>query len=333
MIKSKIVAVGSYLGDRQVSTRELLKNAHFDRFDKPFDLIESNLGISSVRQCTDELRPGEIAIEASKAALAKSEIKSSEIDAVFYCGMSRDYTEPSTAHKVADELDINAKFCWDQADACHGLTTGLITANALIQNGQIRSALVCTGERASKGTNFITEQFNKDALTAADINNTLGAFTVGDAGGAFIVGVSEDGKGIESINTRCDSRQRQLCYVDWENSSFAMKMGLICSRTIKLVANMLPKTLKSLDWERNDIDFMLAHQVGKRPFDIYLNSMFKLPDEKSIRTYREMGNLTSASIAVSWDLLESAGRLKARDKLFIVSTGSGIVASQIGVTV
>lgn len=333
MIKSRIAAVGSYLGDKQVSTRDLLKNAHFDRFDKPFDLIESNLGISSVRQCTSELRPGEIAILAAKAALAKSEIKNTEIDAVFYCGMSRDYTEPSTAHKVADELDINATLCWDQADACHGLTTGLITANALIANGQIRSALVCTGERASKGTNYITEQFNTDALTAADITNTLGAFTVGDAGGAFIVGVSEDGKGIESISTRCDSKQRQLCYVDWENSSFAMKMGLICSRTIKLVANMLPGTLNDLGWQRDDIDFMLAHQVGKRPFDIYLKSMFKLPDEKSIRTYKEMGNLTSASIAVSWDLLESAGRLKDRDKLFIVSTGSGIVASQIGVTI
>ncbi|NQV70655.1 MAG: hypothetical protein HQ498_11575 [Pseudohongiella sp.] len=62
MIKAKIVAVGSYIGDKQVSTRELLQNAHFDRFDKPFDLIESNLGITSVRQCSTELRPGEIAI-------------------------------------------------------------------------------------------------------------------------------------------------------------------------------------------------------------------------------------------------------------------------------
>ena len=140
MIKTKVAAVGSYLGEMQVSTRELLRNAHFDRFDKPFDLIESNLGITSVRQCKTELRPGEIAIRAAKAALAKSEIKNSEIDAVFYCGMSRDYTEPSTAHKVADELDINAKFCWDQADACHGLTTGLITADALIKSGQIRSS-------------------------------------------------------------------------------------------------------------------------------------------------------------------------------------------------
>ena len=144
MIKSKIAAVGSYVGERQVSTRDLLKNANFDRFDKPFDLVESNLGISSVRQCGTDLRPGEIAIKAAAAALAKSEVKNTEIDAVFYCGMSRDYTEPSTAHKVADELDINAIFCWDQADACHGLTTGLITANALIQNGQIRSALTAS---------------------------------------------------------------------------------------------------------------------------------------------------------------------------------------------
>jgi len=83
MIKAKIVAVGSYIGDKQVSTRELLQNAHFDRFDKPFDLIESNLGITSVRQCSTELRPGEIAIKAAKAALAKSEVKNTEIDAVF----------------------------------------------------------------------------------------------------------------------------------------------------------------------------------------------------------------------------------------------------------
>lgn len=332
MIKSRISAVGSYIGEHEVSTRDLLANAHFDRFDKPLDMIESGLGISSVRQCQGSIRPGDIAINAAERALAKSDLSNREIDAVFYCGMSRDYTEPSTAHKIADELDINAPFCWDQADACHGLTTGLITANALIQNGQIRSALVCTGERASKGTDFITDQFNNDKLNASDINDTIGAFTVGDAGGAFIVAQNENGRGIEFINTQSDSKQRQLCYVDWEDSSFAMKMGLICSRTIKLVSNMLPKTLDNLGWERGDIDFMLPHQVGKRPFDIYLKSPFRLPAEKSIAAYRDMGNLTSASIAVSWDLLESAGRLKSRDKLFIVSTGSGIVASQMGVT-
>ncbi|MBT3530566.1 MAG: hypothetical protein HOF74_06275 [Gammaproteobacteria bacterium] len=332
MIKARIDAVGSYIGENEVSTRDLLANAHFDRFDKPFDLVESALGISSVRQVQGSIRPGDIAIKAAESALAKSEISNTEIDAVFYCGMTSDYTEPSTAHKIADELGINAPFCWDQADACHGLSTGLITANALIRNGQIRNALVCTGERASKGTDFITDQYNKDILTERDINDTIGAFTVGDAGGAFIVSQSDNEEGIEFINTECDSRQRKLCYVDWEDSSFAMKMGLICSRTIKLVSHMLPKTLNSLGWERNDIDFMLPHQVGKRPFDIYLNSLFKLPSEKSIATYKDMGNLTSASIAVSWDLLESAGRLKKKDKMFIVSTGSGIVASQMGIT-
>ena len=111
-----------------------------------------------------------------------------------------------------------------------------------------------------------------------------------------------------------------------------MKMGKICAATINLVKEMIPGTLDKLQWSREDIDLMVCHQVGKRPFDKYLD-IFGLTQEKSIATYPRLGNMASATIPICYDLLNQQGRLKKNEKIFVVSSGSGIVVTQMGLVV
>lgn len=332
--ETKIAAVGSSFGEYEVSTQSILEEAQFGQMGFSVNKVEEELGISHVRQSADSVLPGDLAIEASVSALAAFPGTEREIDAVLFCGIERDYTEPATAHRIARILGIEASLCLDISDACHGFTAGMALADLLLKSGQCRNVLVCTGERSSNKTKEIAEKFRTGELGRDRVADTFGAFTVGDGGGAMILSAECDGASIEEMQTVSKSKHEKLCfYSPWgERPTFAMKMGKICAATISLVREMIPQTLNKLEWSKEDIDLMICHQVGKRPFDKYLE-LFDITAEKSIATYPKLGNMASATIPICYDLLQQRGRLKRGEKVFVVSSGSGIVVTQMGLTI
>ncbi|MEQ8409135.1 MAG: 3-oxoacyl-[acyl-carrier-protein] synthase III C-terminal domain-containing protein [Gammaproteobacteria bacterium] len=334
--RAKICAAGHVLGGIEVPTEELLREAGYQSMGFDLNLITENMGISHVRHCAEITKPGELAARSGEIALRKSGVSASDIDMVLFCGIERDLAEPATAHRIAHELGINAKYCFDVSSACHGFTDGLLVAQAYIASGRAEHVLVTTGECSSSKAKLILDYFNKGKLDKSHAIDALGAFALGDAGGAMVLTHADPDNGVMADRTANRSDLRRLCF--WDNfgvehgvdPSFGMKMAQICARTIGMVQAMMPSTLQDLNWDKADIDLFIPHQVGKRPFDIYLE-MFGLTIEQSLATYPRCGNLTSATIPVCWDILESAGRIPKGSKIFIVSTGSGIVVSQLGI--
>lgn len=337
MNRTTIYGCGSVLPSQAVSTRDLLEEAHFERHGYAPDTVERLMGISHTRHAPRGTKPGDLAIEAARIALARSSVPAHEIGAAFYCGIDRDYVEPATMHRVAHAIGIKPSLCWDISDACHGLITGLLTAQALIAAGTIRYALLCTGEVPSLKTQMLVDMFKTGKLGKDSVEKSIGGLTVSDVGGAMVVGVSEDGSGIVGHQTRCDSSQTKLCFADFTNvpyggePEFAMEMGKICAKTISLVRNMIPESLKRFGWEREEIDFLLPHQVGERPFLKYLD-IFGLGPEQSIATFPTLGNLTTATFPVCWDKLAENGQLERLNKIFCVFTGSGIASTHLGIS-
>jgi len=332
--QTKIAAVGSSFGEFEVSTQSILEEAHFDRMGYSINKVEDELGISHVRQSASSVLPGDLAIEASLIALGSFPGTERDIDAVLFCGIERDYTEPATAHRIARILGIEASLCLDVSDACHGFTAGMALADLLLKTGQCRNVLVCTGERSSNKTKEIAEKFRTGELSRDRVADTFGAFTVGDGGGAMILSSECDGVSIQEMQTVSKSKYEKLCfYSPWgDKPTFAMKMGKICAATISLVRDMIPDTLDRLHWNKEEIDLMICHQVGKRPFDKYLE-LFDITADKSIATYPKLGNMASATIPICYDLLQKQNRLKRGEKVFVVSSGSGIVVTQMGLVV
>lgn len=337
MSRTTIYGCGSVLPSMAVPTAKLLEEARFDRLGYSFDAVEKLMGISHTRHAPHGTKPGDLAISAAQIALDRSGIPAHMIDAAFYCGIDRDYVEPATMHRVAHEIGIRPGLCWDISDACHGLITGLLTAQALIASGTIRYALLCTGEVPSLKTQMLVELFRSGKLGKESVEKSIGGMTVSDVGGAMVVGVSEDESGIVGHQTRCDSSQTKLCFADFSNvpyggePEFAMEMGKICAKTIGLVRKMIPESLKRFGWNQDDIDFLIPHQVGERPFLKYLD-MFGLKPEQSIATFPTLGNLTTATFPVCWDKLSESGQLSRLEKIFCVFTGSGIASTHLGIS-
>jgi len=329
MQSAHIYSVGSKLAKTRVLTREILDEAKFE----DCTLVEKHLGIDEVRQAPDSAKPSDLAIPAAIRSLEACNLPYGEIDAVIYCGIERDCSEPATAHIIASAIGLNPSICFDVANACHGFTSGLHIANSLIKTGDIRHALVVTAELSSKITRKVVDLFKNNQLGVEDIKTHIGAFTVGDAGGAMILGPGNNNKGIKLFKSAAASQHHNLCSyaINKGKLSFIMDMGRISAVTLKLVKELIGPAYKALNWTPDNVDLFIPHQVGSKPFQKTLE-IVGVSEDKSIATYPKLGNLASATIPVCFDLMQRQGRLKPGSNMLIGSSGSGIVATFMGVT-
>ncbi|PCJ21845.1 MAG: hypothetical protein COA96_15250 [SAR86 cluster bacterium] len=344
MVSVTISGSGSVLAPHEVETSELIKYAKLDRFGISPNIIFERMGITHVRHADDSVLPGDLATEAAKKAITASGIPANEIDMILYTGIERNCTEPATAHFIANDIGIDPKrlqYCWDMSNACHGFTAGILTARKFLKDqdegDRIRNVLVCTGERSSGKTKVICEDFRNGRIGADRVQDTLGAFTVGDAGGAMVLSQCESDKGIKAISNSNNPRFAGLClYQDFGADRgvkpiYAMKMPQICARTKRIIKRISPVILNRLGWGASDIDHGIFHQVGKRVHKDWLD-IVGIEEARAPSTYAKWGNLASANLPVIWDMLDTKGAIKPGDNVFVVSAGSGISVTMLGIT-
>ncbi len=193
--------------------------------------------------------------------------------------------------------------------------------------------VVVTAELSSKVTRRVVNLFRTHKLGPGDIRTHVGAFTVGDAGGAMVLGPGDEGKGIRQIKSGAVSDHHQLCSyrIDRGKLSFVMDMGRISAVTLKLARELIDPAYQALGWTPDDVDLFIPHQVGARPFQKSLE-IVGVSADRSIATYPKLGNLASATIPVCYDLMQQQGRLKTGTNMLIGSSGSGIAATFMGVS-
>lgn len=331
-MKTKILASGMDLPSEIVATESSLQQIDsMSQFGVPHDYIATELGIKTVRYYPVGTRPSEPATEAAKNLFKTSDISPEEIDTIIFCGITKDYSEPSTAHVVQSNLGITANTCFDITNACLGIVSGMQAADGLIKAGHSKYVLLVTAETMREYVDTMICDINNNRPDSID--NLLGMFTAGDAAGAMLIGLSSDNKGIEFINTGTKNKYVELCYLREQQGEvdFSMEMSRISAVTLRLCKEMLPETLDKLQWTKGDIDLLLTHQVGELPYTKLLD-IFETHSDKSIKTYSDLGNITSCTIPVCWDMAQEQGLIKPNQKIMLVASGSGIGVSHVGIT-
>ena len=325
---TNIIGIGSYMPDQIVKSEHLM--AEIDSAEK-FGISESFIsdvvGIEERRVAAREHKPSDLAIFASRTALKHSGIDASEIDLIIFCGIERDWIEPATAHRVQQFIDAKNASCFDLSNACHGFMNGISVADAMIATGSASTALICTGEKPS---NIMYEALRRLAKSdsKSDVKRWLGAFTVGDAGGAVIIRRSQHQSGFQKFNFSSNGEHTNLCYYEYDVDGRIEGQMLMKSISIEIVdfhRCMIGDTYRKLAWKPEDVDWLYCHQVGARPHR-QMAELAKIDTQKAPITYRKFGNITSATIPVNFHFNPP----QKGDKILILGTGSGLSISQTG---
>jgi len=219
------------------------------------------------------------------------------------CGIERDQPEPATAHIIQDKLGLNSRYAFDMANACFGFVDAMQVASSYIKCGIVKYALIITGEVPSKVMRAAMQSLKK-GVDVKKARNMIGALSVGDAGGAVILGASQENEmsGFSLFNTLSHSSHSEECIYEvnehGEPVGGQMLMGKITNTILKGHRDIIDETLNSLGKPYNSI-----------------TNMSKVTPEKSIKTHHNLGNITSATFPVNYDKLLKNKKLTKGDRI------------------
>jgi len=335
IVHTQILSTGSYLPEQRVSSDEIMQEIKTESaYGLPHDWMSKEMGIMERRMAADHETPSSLAVKAAEEALnSYPDLDRNDIDAVIFCGIERDMPEPATAHFIQQTLGLQASYTFDLANACFGFFQGIKVASSLIDSDSIKYALVVTGEVSTRVAKAVINQL-KRGVAPGQAKHLWGILSVGDAGGAMLLGPSEDGmRGFRKFNQRSESQHSNLCKYEWQKNGEVtahMNMGHIVARGLKLNKRVYRETFDELGWKK--VDWVIAHQTGRAAFE-HVRDIHEVDNCQFMKTYPKLGNITTATLPVSFQKLVASGSLEKGDKIGGLFAGSGLVGGQFGYVV
>ena len=332
-MNSYISTIDYYLPNQKVKTKDMMLEAKPERLGFSETMIEDLIGVKEVRHATEMEAPSTLAINAAEKAIAKFEGNPDDIGLIVFCGIDRDYIEPSTAHVVQAKLGLKKAICFDITNACLGFMTGIQVARSAINMEPDKHVLVCTGEHSSQFSKIFLPQL-QNATKHEQFLNKIGALTLGDAGVAAIISPSKSESHFVGLNFVSKGELSKLCHVSHKDGEYTgqMKMREICNAGLRLHKKLLPESLSNFDLKQEDVNCFITHQVGQVAWDGF-SRLLGFSEGIMTKTFDILGNITSATFGVNYALALEQNQVKKGDILFGAMAGSGLTICQIALIV
>jgi 3-oxoacyl-[acyl-carrier-protein] synthase-3 len=318
MTYSRIVGTGSYLPPR------VMENAEFARRLETSDAwIRERTGIER-RHIADEMQASsDLALEASRHALAAARLKADEIDLIIVATSTPDYIFPSTACRLQAKLGVKGCAAFDVQAVCSGFIYALATADSFIKTGMNRKALVVGAEVFSR---------------ILDWDDRATCVLFGDGAGAVVLAAA-DAPGIHASRLRADGSQLDMlsvpgnvCRGKIQGSPYLQMNGQgVFKFAVRVLEESARETVAAAGMTLSDIDWLIPHQANVRILEATARKL-ELPREKLVVTVDHHGNTSAASVPLALDEFIRKGRIQPGDRLLLQGVGGGFTWGSAVVT-
>lgn len=327
-MNSRIIGVGRYLPKKVVTTIETETLANFEKFGVKTGLCQMLTGCVERRIAQADEYCSDIAAKAAEKAIENANIDREQIDAVIFCSVSQDFAEPATVNVVMDLLHIHHAYGFDVKNACNAFLSGLDIADSLIKTNKANYVLVVSGESLSKWVSYHFDDKN-DMINRAPVT-----FSIGDGGGAIILGKSEEeGAGIikgifETFPQYWDNNVVWGGGVRYPHDPSKMFIPgttkVIVDEQRNLGKHLLPMLSTEIGWDfAKDIDYYIPTQVAKW-INQSMSQELGFPMEKIVQVVEKYGNVGASNIPIALVELIESRKLKRGDKVLMTGVGVGI---------
>lgn len=327
-----IESIGVYLPARTVSTETVIAECAND-IHIP---LERLTGIKNRRVVGEDEFSIDLARKALDDCLSRSSYGREEIDLVIACNISRRdglghrfSFEPSTATRLRDQCGLVNALAFDISNACAGMFTGITVADAFLQTGVVRSALVVSGEYIS----HLTETAQKEIEGPMDPR--LACLTLGDAGAAVVLERGpNDRVGFHDIDIATLSDYSKLCIAKATEGPHGGAIMLTDSVTqtaiaVKHAVPYVAAVMRRHGWRPETIDYLVMHQTSEASLNdavVAINRVFgegAANRNNTIYNVAERANTASTTHFVALHDYIVGNRLKSGDNVVFSITGSG----------
>jgi 3-oxoacyl-[acyl-carrier-protein] synthase-3 len=316
---SKIYSLGASRGRLRVTNDEIA-----GPIDSSDEWIRQRTGIITRARADKDQSLMDMAVEASKEAIASAGISPQAIGAVIFSTISHPYQTPSAATLLAELIGANPAPAFDISAACAGYCYGIAQADALVRSGVAKYVLVVGGEKLS---DFI------------DPTDRSISFLLGDGAGAAIVGPSDeagisptvwgsDGSHWSSVSMTASL----LDFRDGEASWPTLRQdGLTVFKwAVWEMVKVAKHALEVAGIQAEDLSALVTHQANIRIIDELVKQL-QLPESVAVaRDIVDTGNTSAASVPLAMHRLLKEGTVKSGGLALQIGFGAGLAfAAQV----
>lgn len=315
---SHLLGTGAYCPKRILANQDLEKLV-----DTTDAWIIARTGIKERRIAAEGEVTSDMAVVAAWHALTMAGTKAEDLDMIIVATVSADMPLPSCAVIVQAKLGAARAFAFDVSAACAGSLYALSIADQFVKTGKAQRVLVIGAELLSRLVDWTDR-------------NTCVLF--GDAAGAMVVGPARDpGRGLLSTHLYSDGTAAGILSIPGGGSKYPQSAEVLAKNMHKIAMNgreiykfavrVLPQAileaLAANGLRVGDIDHIVSHQANARIVESVLGRL-GVPLEKCWLNLERYGNTSSASLPISLDEANRAGRLQPGDLIAMMAIGAGM---------
>lgn len=313
-MSTTITGVAHYLPPKIISNKDLA-----DKFKIDEKSIYKRTGIKERRYTDEGVYTTQIIAETVKKLLENTGKKLDEIDCLLVGTLTPDYFFPSTAVSVINKLEMKQAWGFDLSAACSGFCYGVSIAKAMIDQGNIKNAIVCGAERMSA------------TLNGFDYKTGI---LFGDGAGAVLIERTSETKEV-ILGTLCKVEADDLNDVyyktpfsssDWINEKFELAGTKVYKHGVQLTVDLINEYIKGAGTNLSSYNFIVPHQANLRMLKEIAEGL-GLPVDKFLINIEKVGNTGGASIPICLSEMHISGKLRKGDRILLCSFGSGYTVS------
>lgn len=310
----KISGTGSVL-PKKIVTNDMLS----EFLDTSDEWIYPRTGVRSRHVISDE-RLEDMAIEASKKALADAGINASDLDYIICSNVVNEYITPQLSCIIQGGIGATCP-CIDINCACAGFIYALQIAESFYKSGFVKNVLIVSAEEPTRMTDWT------DRRTCV---------LFGDGAGAAVLTPGDNIKGFSMSAASATDKLYQIRtlqptpYITKEEKDVPLQMKGqdVFKFAVKASSSDITKLLKNNSLEASDVDYILLHQANKRIINT-IREFLDQPMEKFPVNIEDHGNSSSSCCPILLDECNRKGLFKEGDKVVLCAFGAGFVSGAV----
>lgn len=323
-LSTRVSGLGVYLPERIRTTSETeaeLRRRN-PRVRLPTGLIRRMTGVERLHLRPEGWDSSDLAVAAAREALAESP---GDVDLVLFASASQDLVEPATSHIVAAKLGVDAPVM-DVKNACNSVVNAMQVADAFIRTGQYRRVLIASGEAPTVAVRW-------DVDSHQQFIRSFPGYTMSDGGAALVLEASDDpDEGIQATRFLAVSKHWDIGTLpgggtmrprEIDAEYFDMDGRGLQQAFLELGPEPVLGLLRDRGLTWDDFDLVAIHQVALP----YLPPIFErlgVPDDRTVVTVRDHGNLASVTLPLQLQLARERGMLRPGARALLIGLAGGI---------
>jgi 3-oxoacyl-[acyl-carrier-protein] synthase III len=314
-MKAAITGICGYVPRYVLSNEELSRMV-----DTTDEWIMTRIGIRERRiQKGEGAGTSDMAVEAIKGLLKKTNTRPEEIDLLICATVTPDMQFPATANIISDKVGIKNAFSFDMNAGCSGFLYALVTASQFVESGANKKVLVVGADKMSSIVDYTDRAtcpiFGDGAgvVLLEPTNDNVGvidSILLSDGVGRIHLHQKAGGSVKPSSHETVDAREH---YVYQEGQP-------VFKWAVSKMADISEEIMKKNNLTSDDVAWLVPHQANLRIIDATAKRM-KLDKEKVMINIEKYGNTTAATLPLC--LWEWEPKLKKGDNIIITAFGAG----------